>query len=235
MKKWLALACLLTGTAVAEPQLFVRNQPFEGPVHWFATRTLAPLDGLLESLGCQWQLSGGELRVECGRPSTGGPALHEAVPISLEGRPIRLEQHLQENRVFVDVDQVAEALQCPFRRSSDGNTLDLYAPLLANGLGEGALKGDSSQADFPVTMAECKVVPNGQGEVRGFLRIVNRGQETYTRVLSRVSLYQPGGQLLARFSEISMNLQPGQSAVIQFPPLSCKVANPVARVEFEAR
>lgn len=64
MKRLLPLL-LLSAPLAAEPQLFVRNQPFAGPVRWFPARTLAPLDGLLESLGCSWQVDEGKLRVSC--------------------------------------------------------------------------------------------------------------------------------------------------------------------------
>lgn len=232
----LGLALLAVAVA-AEPQLYVRNQPFQGPVRWFSTRTLAPLDGLLESLGCNWEFDAGQLRVNCGRPAAGGPPLTAPMQISLEGRPVRLEQHLQQDRVFVDVDQVAQAFQCAFRKSSDGGTMDLYGPLLANGLGEGALKGNSEQPDFPVQLHQCQVIPEADGKVRGFLRIVNRGSLPLSRVLSRVALYRRDGHLLARFSEVVLGLKPGQTAVIPFPPLLAKgvVGTPVTRVDFEAR
>ena len=107
MMKKLILLTALAAPVLAEPQLFVRNQPFAGPVRWFPARTLAPLDGLLESLGCSWQVEEGKLRVQCSSAGQGGPALKEILPISLEGRTVRLEQHIQQDRIFVDVDQVA--------------------------------------------------------------------------------------------------------------------------------
>jgi hypothetical protein len=235
--RWAACLAALALPAWAEPQLYVRNQPFQGPVRWFSTRTLAPLDGLLESLGCNWEFDAGQLRVNCGRTAAGGPPLREPMQISLEGRPVRLEQHLQQDRVFVDVDQVAQAFQCAYRKSSDGDTLDLYAPLLANGLGEGALKGNSEQPHFPVQLHQCQVVAEADGRVRGYLRIANRGDQPLARVLSRVALYRKDGQLLARFSEVVLGLKPGQTAVIQFPPLLARgvAGTPVTRVDFEAR
>lgn len=236
MKRWILMA-MLALPAASEPQLFVRNQPFSGPVRWFPSRTLAPLDGLLESLGCNWKVEEGQLRVACtGSNSGSGPALREILPINLEGRPVRLEQHIQQDRIYVDVDQVAEALQCAFRRNSEGN-LDLYAPLLSNGLGQGALKGLSDQAEFPIELKQVQVHPEGR-DLAGFARLRNRGQQTLRRVLVRVGVYQRDGLLLARFGEVLQDLRPGQEAALQFPHLRCTRVPEgavVTRVEFEAR
>lgn len=231
MKKLLLLA-LLTGSAFAEPQLFVRNQPFDGPVRWFSTRTLAPLDGLLESLGCSWRLEEGKLQVQC--QGKGGPTLNQILPISLEGKPVRLEQHLQQDRIYVDVDQVAEALQCSYRRSPDGNTLDLYGPLLSQGLGQGSLRGDGKESGFPIQLQQLQIAPE-PGLVRGYVRLRNEGQQPFKWVLVRVALYEKSGQVLARFSELLRDVQPGQNAYVQFPRLVCNATSPVARIEFEAR
>ncbi|MBT9582568.1 hypothetical protein IV102_04410 [bacterium] len=231
MKRLLCLAAL-TASVAAEPQLFVRNQPFGGPVRWSTTRTLAPLDGLLESLGCSWQVDQGKLQVAC--KGKGGPSLNQILPISLEGRPLRLEQHIQQDRIFVDVDQVAEALQCTYRRSSDGNTMDLYGPLLSQGLGEGALRGSSEQRDFPIQMQQVQLAPEA-GQIRGYVRIKNEGQQAFKWVLVRVAVYEKSGKLLARFSELVRDLNPGQNGFVQFPRLVCDSQQPVTRIEFEAR
>ena len=231
MKKLLCLA-LLTATVSAEPQLFVRNQPFDGPVRWMTTRTLAPLDGLLESLGCSWQVEQGKLQVQC--QGKGGPTIREILPISLEGKPVRLEQHLQQDRIFVDVDQVAEALQCNYRKSADGNTLDLYGPLLSQGLGAGATRGSAGQADFPIQLQQVQISPETD-QIRGYVRLKNEGQQPYKWVLVRVSIYEKTGELLARFSELVHDLNPGDNGFVQFPRLVCQSRQPVARIEFEAR
>lgn len=234
MKKLCILALLTAASAWGEPQLFVRNQPFGGPIRWFSTRTLAPLDGLLESLGCSWEVDEGRLRVAC-QGKGGGPALKQILPISLEGRPVRLEQHVQQDRIFVDVDQVAEALQCSFRRSQDGNTLDLYGPLLSQGLGADSLKGTSQQREFPVQLQQIQLAPDSGGWVRGYARIKNESSNPFKWVLVRLALYEKDGRLLARCSELVRDLGPGQNAFVQFPRLSCNSGSPVARVEFEAR
>lgn len=231
MKKLLLLAAL-TAPALAEPQLFVRNQPFAGPVRWSTARTLAPLDGLLESLGCSWQVDGGKLQVRCSAQG-GGPALKEILPISLEGRTVRLEQHVQQDRIFVDVDQVASALQCSYRKSADG-TVDLYGPLLSQGLGQGALRGSSAESDFPVKLESIELTP-AAGVMRGFARLRNRGEQPFKWVLVRVAVYEKSGRLVARCTELVKDLKPGAEAFVQFPKLFGECQNPVTRVEFEAR
>ena len=226
----------LTGLAWAQPQLFVRNQPFNGPVRHFPTRTLAPLDSLLESMGCDWKVESGQLTVQAPpQGSTGGPPLREVLPIRLEGRPLRLEQHLQQDRIYVDIDQVAEAFQCQFRRSSDGSTLDLYAPLLISGLGEGALRGNSEDPAFPIELKQLQM-DRQDSNLRGFLRLNNRGSQAFNRVLVKVGIYDRSGRIYARFAELVHQLGPGQEAVIQFPRIPLNNSEKlVHRVEFEAR
>lgn len=233
MMKKLILLTALAAPVLAEPQLFVRNQPFAGPVRWFPARTLAPLDGLLESLGCSWQVEEGKLRVQCSSAGQGGPALKEILPISLEGRTVRLEQHIQQDRIFVDVDQVASALQCSYRKSADG-TVDLYGPLLSQGLGQGALHGDSQQPDFPVHLEKVQLTQMG-GVMRGFARIKHQGQQPFKWVLVRVSVYEKTGRQVARCTELVRDFQPGAEAFVQFPKLVGQAQNPVTKVEFEAR
>jgi hypothetical protein len=235
MKRLLPLL-LLSAPLAAEPQLFVRNQPFAGPVRWFPARTLAPLDGLLESLGCSWQVDEGKLRVSCqgqGGGAQGGPALKEILPISLEGRAVRLEQHIQQDRIFVDVDQVAAALQCSYRKGADGN-VDLYGPLLSQGLGQGALRGNSDDPNFPLHLEKVELTPMG-GLMRGFARLKHRGQDPFKWVLVRVAVYEKSGRQVARCTELIKDLQPGAEAFVQFPKLVGECQNPVMRVEFEAR
>ena len=236
MKKSLFWLALLAAPVVAEPQLFVRNQPFSGPVRWFPTRTLAPLDELLDSLGCTWSQAEGRVEVRCGpRSSAGGPPLVKPAPIQLEGRPLRIEQHIQQERVFVDVDQLAQALQCQYRRSADGSTLDVYGPLLMQGLGEGALVGSAEKPEFPIKVLESKAALE-QGRVRGFVRFANRSNQAYRLVLVRVSLYEKNGRLLGRFGEVLHRLGPDQVASVQLPRLDCTpTATPVIRTEFELR
>ncbi|MBN9415672.1 hypothetical protein ABS71_15680 [bacterium SCN 62-11] len=234
-KKLLALLLWSTPLA-AEPQLFVRNQPFAGPVRWFPARTLAPLDGLLESLGCSWQVDQGRLQVSCqsqGSASQGGPVLKEILPISLEGRTVRLEQHLQQDRIFVDVDQVASALQCSYRKGADGN-VDLYGPLLSQGLGQGAARGTSEDPGFPVHLEKVELA-QADGFLRGFARIKHQGPTAFKWVLVRVAIFEKSGRQVARFTELVKDLQPGGEAFVQFPKLVGASQNPVVRVEFEAR
>jgi hypothetical protein len=233
MIKKLMLLTALASPALAEPQLFVRNQPFAGPVRWFPARTLAPLDGLLESLGCSWQVEEGKLQVKCSGGGPGGPVLKEILPISLEGRTVRLEQHIQQDRIFVDVDQVASALQCSYRKSADG-TVDLYGPLLSQGLGQGALHGDSDQPDFPVHLEKVQLTQMG-GVMRGFARIKHQGQQSFKWVLVRVSVYEKSGRRVARCTELIRDFQPGSEAFVQFPKLVGEAQNPVTKIEFEAR
>lgn len=214
-------------------QLLVRGQPFGGPVRWFPTRTLAPLDDLLLALGCSWQVDGGVLLIRCGGES-GGPRLTRPERISLEGRSVRLEQHVQQDRVFVDVEQVAEKLQCPWRHSREAGTLELREPLLAAGLGGDIVRGNGTEPGFPVTLDRVEV----NSALHGFVTFSNRGQVPLRQVLARVALFQPNGKALARFSELCIDLAPGQSATVQFPPLTSSspvVGQPVARVEFELR
>ncbi len=232
------LGLLLAAPLAAEPQLFVRNQPFSGPVRHFPTRTLAPLDSLLESLGWEWMVESGQLSVQApGKgPSKGGPALREVLPIRLEGRPLRLEQHLQQDRIYVDIDQVAEAFQCQYRRSADGSTMDLYAPLLIQGLGEGCLRGSSEEPGFPIELRQLQM-QRQDNNLRGFLRIHHRGNQPFHRVLVKVGVYERSGRLRARFAELVHQLSPGQEAVVQFPrlPLESAEEKLVTRVEFEVR
>lgn len=230
----LLMACATV--AGAQSSLFVRNEPFQGVVRWFPTRTLAPLDELLSALGCSWKVEEDRLRISCPTSGQGGgPTLKEISKIDLEGRPVRLEQQLQQDRVFVDIDQLAEALQCNFRRSPDGKTLDLYSPLLGQGLGAGARKGDSDQPDFPVQLETLKMEPE-DGRLRGFVRIKNRGDQVLQKVLVRVAVYEKTGLLLARFAETVDRLEAGQVAAVQFPQVYCDTTQvPVARVEFEIR
>lgn len=236
MKKSLLWLALLAAPLAAEPQLFVRNQPFAGPVRWFPTRTLAPLDDLLDSLGCSWTQAEGRVEVRCTpRSDSGGPPLLKPAPIQLEGRPVRIEQHIQQDRVFVDVDQLAQALQCQYRRSPDGSTLDLYGPLLMQGLGEGALVGSADKPEFPMQVLDTKIRLD-EGRVRGFVRFANRGTQAYRLVLVRVSLYEKNGRLLGRFGEVLHRMGPGQVASVQLPRLDCSPsATPVVRTEFELR
>ncbi|MBX3167949.1 MAG: hypothetical protein KF760_11080 [Candidatus Eremiobacteraeota bacterium] len=231
MKKTLLSLLLVSAPLAAEPQLFVRNQPFAGPVRWFPARTLAPLDGLLESLGCSWQVDQGKLQVSC--QGQGGPALKEILPISLEGRTVRLEQHIQQDRIFVDVDQVAAALQCSYRKGADG-TVDLYGPLLSQGLGQGALRGSSDDPSFPVHLEKVQLTPMG-GVMRGFARLKHQGQDPFKWVLVRVAVYEKSGRQVARCTELVKDLKPGAEAFVQFPKLVGQCQNPVMRVEFEAR
>jgi hypothetical protein len=233
IKKLLPLLLVNTSLAIAEPQLFVRNQPFAGPVRWFPARTLAPLDGLLESLGCSWQVDGGKLQVSCQNATQGGPALKEVLPIQLEGRTVRLEQHLQQDRIFVDVDQVASALQCSYRKGPDGN-VDLYGPLLSQGLGQGALRGDSEDPSFPIHLEKVQITP-ADGVIRGFARVKHRGTTAFKWVLVRVSIFEKSGRPVARCTELIKDLQPGAEAFVQLPKLTGECQNPVTRVEFEAR
>lgn len=223
---------------MGESRFFVRNQPFSGPVRWFPTRTLAPLDELLGALGCSWTSEGSVLKIACEeKPDSGGSSIQQVSRLELEGRPIRIEQQLQQGRVYVDIDQLAEALQCQFRKSPDGKTLDLYGPLLSQGLGAGAIKGDPSEPGFPLAVEEIQLHREPGSElVGGFLRVRNRGSQVFQRVLVRVSLYEKNGRRQARFAQSLTSLAPQQTASVQMPLLRCAGSQlPVARVEFEAR
>ena len=236
MKFKLAIASLLlTLPCWGEPQLWVVGQPFPGPVRWFPTRTLAPLDALLQAVGCRWQADEDGIHIRTG--ATEGAV---AEPLKLrgrldfEGRPIRLEQHLQQDRVFVDVDQFADGLQCPYRKADDGSRIDLQAPLLL-GFGNASLQGDSETPDFPIALEGLELKPR-DGLLFGHARIRNRGVAPFRQVLVRVAVYQKNGRLLTRFAELLTDVGSGQLAAVQFPQCLCRTSeSPVARVEFEVR
>lgn len=219
----LLLVGLLTATAWAKDvQLFVKNQPFEGTTRLVGKELYAPLDDLLTSLGCAWQLdSNALLQVQSvsDRHTPPGPPLEAVASLSFDGRPVHVNQHLYAGRVFVDVRQFARAMGSPFRLNLGAGTADLYAPLTAAAR-EQAVRTNGDGRTSPLSLLKLSYTlqpEDGRNLMRGYTVVQNKGETPLRGVVVRVQVVDDSGRVVGRMAEGLGTLAAGQQATWQFP------------------
>jgi len=219
----LLLAGLLTvGAWAKDVQLFVKNQPFDGTTRLVGKELFAPLDDLLTSLGCSWQLGANALlqvQSVTERKTPPGPPLDSVASLSFDGRPVHVNQHLYAGRVFVDVRQFARAMGSPFRLNLGAGTADLYAPLAAGGREEAVRSnGDGRTSPLLLDKLSYALEPEqGRTLMRGYAVVKNQGAQPLRGVVVRVKVVDESGRVVGRLAESLGTLAAGQQATWQFP------------------
>lgn len=218
----LLLGLLAPAAWAKDVQLFVKNQPFEGTTRLVGRELFAPLDDLLTSLGCSWQLGADSLlRVQSvtERNTPPGPPLDSVASLSFDGRPVHVNQHLYAGRVFVDVRQFARAMGSPFRLNLGAGTADLYAPLAASGREE-AIRTTGDGRTSPLTLSKVSYVlepEEGRTLMRGYAIVQNKGAQPLRGVVVRVQVVDESGRVVGRLAESLGTVAAGQQATWQFP------------------
>lgn len=228
MRRLLLVLLLCLPAQGREVQLFVRNQPFQGETRYVFGELFAPLDELLQALGCSWQeFPEGYLWIsQQETPANHGP-LREFRRLLLEGKPIQVGQQMYSGRVYVNVQQLAQVIGAPFRLNAAAGTADMLGSTLFGTVLEGVQRGNpESPGDVTLEDLQWSVQTGPPERMLGFLRVRNRGSLPLKSLVLRVAV-RSGSKQLGRLAVRIPQLAPGATFSWQFPQW-CNLVEPGA-------
>ncbi|MEW6277093.1 MAG: hypothetical protein AB1758_00620 [Candidatus Eremiobacterota bacterium] len=231
MRLLIAFLLLSSLAAAQPPELYVRNRLFDGPVRLVGQDLYAPLDDLLRSLGCTWEVVDGAVlmsgeRAALARRAEGSgpnPRLTESLRLFWEGRLISPAAGVYQGRLYVSVPELARAVNAEYRVNPGLGTADLYSPAFVPTVPERPVvaAGQSGSPLELVTVSFGFTPSRDNPEVqcmRGYAVVRNRStSQAVEGVTVKVEVVDPAGGVLARFSETFGKLGPGESLTYQFP------------------